>query len=262
MTPAEDYLAKSQGLIAAVHAQLPQIRQAADWFSQTILKGRMVHVFASGHSRIMVEEMWPRYGSFPGFNPIVELSLTFHNLVVGANGQRQAMFLENVSGLAERILRNFDLSADDSALVISSSGCNVVPIEIAELFHQRGIKTVAIISKAHSEASKSNDPRGKKLQDFADLTLDTGAPPGDAMVKVPGLDTAVSPGSTVGGCLLINSIKAEVAARLTAAGQPPKVLSGGCVVGAARAKELFEAAYDEHARRLAKMYEKLGERSV
>jgi hypothetical protein len=65
----------------------------------------MVHLFGSGHSRILVEEMWPRYGSFPGFNPIVELSLTFHNLVVGANGQRQAMFLENVSGLAERILR-------------------------------------------------------------------------------------------------------------------------------------------------------------
>jgi uncharacterized phosphosugar-binding protein len=254
MTPAEDYLAKASGLIDAVRAQLPQVRQAADWFSQTILKGRMVHVFASGHSRIMVEEMWPRYGSFPGFNPIVELSLTFHNLVVGANGQRQAMFLENVSGLAERILRNFALSADDSALVISSSGCNLVPIEIAELFQQRRIKTVAIISRRHSEASKSNDSRGKKLQDFADLTLDTGAPPGDAMVKVPGLDTPVSPGSTVGGCLLINTIKAEVAARLTAAGQPPLVLSGAAVVGAERAKDLFEAAYDEHARRLAKLY--------
>ena len=47
---------------------------------------------------------------FPGFNPIVELSLTFHNLVVGANGQRQAMFLENTVGLAERILRNFDVT--------------------------------------------------------------------------------------------------------------------------------------------------------
>ena len=93
-------------------AQLPAIGTAADWFADTILAGRMVHVFGSGHSRIMVEEMWPRYGSFPGFNPIVELSLTFHNLVVGPNGQRQAMFLENVSGLAERILRNFD-SVDD-----------------------------------------------------------------------------------------------------------------------------------------------------
>ena len=64
----------------------------------------------------MVEEMWPRYGSFPGFNPIVELSMTFHNLVSGANGQRQAMFLENVSGLANRILRNFALSEKDTAI--------------------------------------------------------------------------------------------------------------------------------------------------
>src|SRR5437773_5569152 len=113
----------------------------------------MVHLFGSGHSRILVEEMWPRYGSFPGFNPIVELSLTFHNLVVGANGQRQAMFLENVSGLAERILRNFDITHADSALVISSSGCNIVPIEMAELFRERGIKVVALVSRRHSEAT-------------------------------------------------------------------------------------------------------------
>src|SRR3982750_541923 len=137
MTPAESYLAQSRTLVDAGERQLPAIEQAAEWFAQTILAGRMVHVFGSGHSRILVEEMWPRYGSFPGFNPIVELSLTFHNLVVGANGQRQAMFLENVPGLAERILRNFELSAEDSALVISSSGCNVVPIEMAQIFRER-----------------------------------------------------------------------------------------------------------------------------
>lgn len=253
-----DYLAKCRHLIDAVEGQASAIRQAADWFAATILAGRMVHVFGSGHSRIMVEEMWPRYGSFPGFNPIVELSLSFHNLVVGANGQRQAMFLENVPGLAARILRNFDLSPTDSALVISSSGCNVVPIEMAEGFRQRGVKVVAIISNAHSDASTSQRADACKLQDFADLVLDTGAPVGDAMVKVPGLDTPVAPGSTVGGCLLVNSIKAEVAIRLTAAGQPPKVLSAGAVVGKVRATELFEAAYDEHGRRLAKLYEKLG----
>ena len=110
MTPSQDYLEKCRALLEVVAAQEPQIEHAAQLFADTILAGRMVHVFGSGHSRIMVEEMWPRYGSFPGFNPIVELSLSFHNLVVGANGQRQAMFLENVSGLAERILRNFDLS--------------------------------------------------------------------------------------------------------------------------------------------------------
>src|SRR3954470_23458474 len=254
MNVIKTYIDKCREIADKIETQQEQIATAANWFAESILAGRVVHVFGSGHSRIMVEEMWPRYGSFPGFNPIVELSLTYHNNVVGANGQRQAMFLENVPGLAERILRNFGLDSSDTALVISSSGCNVVPIEMAELFQKRGVKVVAIISRRHSEATQSKDPRGKKLQDFAEITLDTGAPPGDAMVQIEGLDTPVSPGSTLGGVLLVNSIKAEVADRLTKAAQPPKVLSGAAVVGAERAVELFESAYDEHARRLAKLY--------
>ena len=248
-------------MLATVEAQAEQVRQCADWFAKSILAGRMVHVFGSGHSRILVEEMWPRYGSFPGFNPIVELSLTFHNLVVGANGQRQAMFLENVPGLAGRILRNFDLSPQDAALVVSSSGCNVVSIEMAEGFKKAGMKVVAVVSKKHSDASKSNDPRGVKLQDFSDVTLDTGAPVGDAMVKIDGLETPVSPGSTVGGCMLVNCIKAEVAERLTKAGKPPKVLTAGAVVGRERATALFESAYDEHAHRLAELYKSVGKKN-
>src|SRR5690606_28055211 len=258
MDVINDYLDKCRQLINTVGQQTLAIQQAAAWFAETILAGRMVHVFGSGHSRIMVEEMWPRYGSCPGFNPIVELSLTFHNLVVGANGQRQAMFLENVPGLAERILRNFELSKLDTALVISSSGCNVVPIEMAENFQKQGVKVVALITKEHSERSTSKRTDGKKLGDFADLVLDTGAPQGDAMVKIPGLDTPVAPGSTVGGAILINTIKAEVARLLTEAGQAPTVLSGATIVGAARAAELFERAYDEHAHRLARLYKTVG----
>jgi uncharacterized phosphosugar-binding protein len=258
MTPSLEYLAHSRRLLDAAAAQEAQVRQAAGWFAATILAGRMVHLFGSGHSRILVEEMWPRYGSFPGFNPLVELSLSNHNLVVGCNGQRQAMFLENVPGLAERILRNFELSPVDSALVASSSGCNVVPIEMAEGFRRRGIRVVAVVSRAHAAASPSRDPRGVKLQDVADLVLDTGAPVGDAMVRVPGLDTPVAPGSTVGGCLLVNMIKAEVAARLTEAGCPPRVLTAGALAGAERSAELFEAAYDEHARRLGRLYATIG----
>jgi len=258
MSASSDYLAKCRELASVVEAQEAAIQQTADWFAGSILAGRMVHVFGSGHSRIMVEEMWPRYGSFPGFNPIVELSLTFHNLVVGANGQRQAMFLENVSGLAEKIVRNFALSEQDCALVISSSGCNIVPIEMAEQFLKRNVKVVAIVSSRHSDASVSKHPEGKKLQDFADLVLDTGAPVGDAMVNIEGLDTPVAPGSTVGGCMLINAIKAEVAERLTKAGQPPKVLTAGAICGPEKAVELFESAYDEHGRRMAELYRNLG----
>lgn len=255
---SKQYLDKVRTLLDTVELQQDAIRQAASWFSQTILAGRMVHVFGSGHSRIMVEEMWPRYGSFPGFNPIVELSLTFHNLVVGANGQRQAMFLENVPGLAQRILRNFDLSGLDSALVISSGGCNLVPVEMAEYLQKAGVKVVAVVTLQHALASTSRRPDGKKLMDFADLVLDTGAPVGDAMVEVPGLETPVAPGSTVGGAAIINSIKAELAGMLTAAGRPPKVLTAANKVGKERATELFEAAYDEHAHRIARLYAKVG----
>lgn len=257
-SPAQQYLERCRELVDTVAAQQDAIGKAADWFADSILAGRVVHLFGGGHSRILVEEMWPRYGSFPGFNPIVELSLTFHNPVVGANGQRQAMFLENRPGLAERILRNFDLSPQDSALVASSSGANAVPVEMAEQLQSRGIKVVAIVSRQHCDASPSNHPRGLKLPECADLVLDTGAPVGDAMIHVPGLETPVSPGSTVGGCMIVNAIKAEVAARLTRAGQPPRVLTAANIVGRQQAAEMFEAAYDEHARRIAKLFANIG----
>ncbi len=256
-SPGMTYLQKARQLIDAVVGQQAAIATAADWFAQTILAGRMVHCFGSGHSRIMIEEMWPRYGSFPGFHPMVELSLSFHHPVVGSNGQRQAMFLENVSGFAERILRNYDFSTVDSAFIVSSSGCNRVPIEMAIGFRNRGIRVVALVSKQHADASTSKHPEGK-LQDFADLALDTGAPVGDAMVDIAGLETPVAPGSTVGGCLVVNAIKAEVAQRLTDAGQPPRVLTAGAVLGAERSTALFEAAYDEHGRRMAKLYAQVG----
>jgi uncharacterized phosphosugar-binding protein len=258
MSLTQSYLQKCSEIIEKVKKQEEQIQTVAGWFAKSILAGRVVHVFGSGHSRIMVEEMWPRYGSFPGFNPIVELSLSFHNLVIGANGQRQAMFLENVPGLADRILRNFDLSEQDSALVISSSGCNIVPVEMAELFQKNKIKTAALVTAEHQAASKSKRADGKKLSDFADISLDSGAPVGDSMIYVPGLDTPVSPGSTVGGVMIINSIKAEVARLLTEAGHPPKVLTAAAIAGAEKAVTLFESAYDEHAHRMAKLYSKVG----
>jgi uncharacterized phosphosugar-binding protein len=177
---------------------------------------------------------------------------------VGANGQRQAMYLENVSGLADRILRNFGLDTKDTAIVVSSSGCNIVPIEMAELFQQKKIKVAAIVTKKHLEASHSKRSDGKKLSDFADLVLDTGAPVGDSMISINGLDTPVAPGSTVGGVMLINCIKAQVAKLLTEAGKPPKVLTAAVIAGADKAKELFENAYDEHAHRMAELYRLAG----
>ncbi len=103
---------KAGRFLAAAGAVLERIQvtqgdalaRASTLCADAIAADGLVHLFGSGHSRIPVEEMFPRYGSYPGFNPIVELSMTFHTQVVGANGQRQAMFIERVEGLAEVIL--------------------------------------------------------------------------------------------------------------------------------------------------------------
>lgn len=258
MNLTESYIESCRAIVDRVAAQQKEIREVATRFAESILKGRVVHLFGSGHSRVMVEEMWPRYGSYPGFNPIVELSLTYHNQVSGANGQRQAMFLENVPGFASRILRNFDISEEDSAMVVSSGGCNVVPIEIAEQFQGLGVWVAGLVSLQHCQGTESKRSDGRKLIDFSDQILDTGAPLGDSMIKVDGLDTPVSPGSTVGGCIIINSLKAEIAGLLSAAGKQPKVLTSAAIVGSERATDLFESAYDEHARLMAKLYSELG----
>jgi hypothetical protein len=109
--PASGFLEAAAALLARIEAtQSDALAVASRLCADAIAAGGLVHLFGSGHSRIPVEEMFPRYGSYPGFNPIVELSMTFHTQVVGANGQRQAMFIERVEGLAEAILANFELA--------------------------------------------------------------------------------------------------------------------------------------------------------
>jgi uncharacterized phosphosugar-binding protein len=259
MNPGEDvlnqYLTAVRATLDAIEAtQLDAVREAAARFARTILGGRLVHVFGTGHSRMAVEEMFPRYGSFPGFHPIVELSMTYHNPVVGANGQRQAMFLENVQGFGPVLWRNFATSPDDCLLAISTSGCNAVTVDVAVEAKRLGMVVVALTSIPHARVSASKHASGKKLYEVADLVLDQLAPAGDSAVRVPGLETPVSPISSVSGCTIINLVKAEVARLLTQAGQPPKVLTAACHLGADRASALFEETYDDYRRRIAVLY--------
>ena len=252
---SKQYLRAARAAIDLIEArELGPIRQAADRFSQTILADRLVHVFGTGHSRMAVEEMFPRYGSFPGFHPIVELSMTYHNPVVGANGQRQAMFLENVQGFGPILWRNFVTSPADCLLAISTSGCNAVTVDVAIEAKRLGMFVVALTSMPHSIVSTSKHKSGKKLWEVADLVIDQHAPPGDSAVWFEGFESPVSPISSVSGCVAINLLKAEVASKLIAAGKPPSVLTAACHVGAERARELFEATYDDYRRRMGVLY--------
>ena len=135
--------------------QADAIETASQWCAEAIAADGLVHLFGTGHSRIPVEEMFPRYGSYPGFNPMVELSMTFHTQVVGANGQRQAMFIERTPGLAEVILSNFTFGPKDVMVVFSASGLSAVPVEMARGARPRGLRVIAVTSVAQS---MSEDP--------------------------------------------------------------------------------------------------------
>lgn len=228
------------------------IERASQWCAEAIAADGLVHLFGTGHSRIPVEEMFPRYGSYPGFNPMVELSMTFHTQVVGANGQRQAMFIERVPGLAEVILSNFTFGPRDVMIVFSASGLSAVPVEMARGAKRRGLRVIAVTSVAQSMSDQPGPTVGSRLLDEADLVVDLCTPHADALVAIDGLDTPVGPGSTIAAVAIVNSIKVRTAQLLVQRGAMPSVLTRASVVGADRSRELFDDAYREHARRLAR----------
>jgi len=249
--PATTFVAAAREILDRVEAQSTLLDATSAACADAITAGGLVHLFGTGHSRIPVEEMFPRYGSYPGFSPIVELSMTFHTQVVGTNGQRQAMFIERMPGLAEQILANFDLPATDVMIVFSASGTTATPIEMALGARQRGLTVVVVTSVAGSKASEATHPAGRLL-DVADIVLDLGTPPGDALIAVPGLDTPVGPGSTIAAVAIVNEIKVRTAALLVERGAMPPVLTSAAVVGPEESARLFDAAYAEHARRYAR----------
>jgi uncharacterized phosphosugar-binding protein len=247
------WVAEASALLERLAAtQADAIERASGWCADAIGSGGLVHLFGTGHSRIPVEEMFPRYGSYPGFNPIVELSMTFHTQVVGANGQRQAMFIERTPGLAEVILDNFRFGPEDVMMIFSASGLTAVPVEMARGARARGVKVIAVTSTEQSMSGEPPAELGSRLLDEADLVIDLCTPHADALCQVDGLETPVGPGSTVTAVAIVNAIKVRVAELLTERGVMPPVITRSSVVGQERSRELFDQAYREHARRIAR----------
>src|SRR5437016_3642661 len=193
-----DAMERLQQLLAPQRAALDQ---AATLCTEAIARDGLVHLFGCGHSRMMCEEMTPRQGCFVGWHTIVELGLTFHNLIVGPNGLRQSLHLEKILGYAEQILRNFAFGAKDVLIVISTSGIREVIIEMAEGAKQRGLSVIGLLSQAHCDQAKPAHPSGKKLIDVADVILDNGAPVGDSLLSIEGCRNKTGPFSTLGGAM-------------------------------------------------------------
>lgn len=259
MNPALAYLNAAQDILQQIReTQLEALEKAAEICTHSIANRGLVHLFGSGHSRMAVEEMFPRYGSFPGFHPMVELSLTYHNTVVGSNGQRQAIFLERVEGLGKIILRNFVLRPPDSFIVFSNSGVNEVVVEVAMEARRLSLPVIAVVSVEHCSASKARHSSGERLIDIADVVLDNATPAGDALVTVDGHADRVGPGSTIGAAALVNALKCLVADKLTRLGQAPIVLTSSYHIGSKASEERFNTCFDDYRDRLRRVYSQNG----
>src|SRR5215475_16200039 len=151
--------------------QLEVIQKAAELCAERISRGGLVFLFGNGHSRMMVEEMTPRQGGFPGFVALVETALSNHAAIIGANGLRSSLYLENYEGYAEHILRSFHFGPHDAFIIISTSGIRPVIVEMAMGARARRLPFIAILSKAHSQEARAVHSSGKKLADCADLVI-------------------------------------------------------------------------------------------
>jgi uncharacterized phosphosugar-binding protein len=259
----QDALARLPGLL---DGQRPELDRAAELCTDAIAADGLVHLFGCGHSRMMCEEMTPRQGCYVGWHTIVELGLTYHNVIVGPNGLRQSLHLEKTLGYAEQILRNFAFGNKDVMIVVSTSGIREVIIEMAEGAKSRGLAVIALVSKAHCEQAKPAHPSGKKLIDVADVVLDNGAPIGDSLLTIEGPLTPnpspsvgrganrTGPFSTLGGALVMNMLRCEVAQRLMDRGIEPVFLPSHQFVGSRSVEEQLEYFYAQYARRLAPLY--------
>src|SRR6267142_5682098 len=152
---AERYQAEALArLRTLLDGQREALDRAARLCTEAIASGGLVHLFGCGHSRMMCEEMTPRQGCFVGWHTIVELGLTFHNLIVGPNGLRQSLHLEKTLGYAEQILRNFAFGPKDVLIVVSTSGIREIIIEMAEGARRRGLRVIGVVSREHCQRAK------------------------------------------------------------------------------------------------------------
>ena len=251
LTAARRYFDEATRRLAALlDGQRDALDQAASLCTDAIAADGLVHLFGCGHSRMMCEEMTPRQGCFVGWHTIVELGLSFHNLIVGPNGLRQSLHLEKTLGYAEQILRNFAFGPKDVLIVISTSGIREVIIEMAEGARQRGLAVIALVGRAHAEQAVPAHPSGRKLIDVADVVLDNGAPVGDSLLAIEGCRNKTGPFSTVGGAMVMNMLRCEVAQRLMDRGIDPVFLPSHQFVGSRSVEEQLEHFYAQrhHAR--------------
>lgn len=218
-------------------SQAPSVERAAQAIFASLRAGGVLHVFGSGHSHALAEEAFHRAGGLVPVNAIQEVFLT------PLTSPRTSSQLERVSGLATVLLDGHDLRPGEVLMVISNSGINAVPVEMALEGKSRGLTVVALTSLAHSRGVPSRHAGGKRLFEIADIVLDNCGEAGDAALALPGFRGKVAPTSLLAGSYLINWLVCRIVELFLAEGLAPPVYLSANLPGGDEHNRALEAKY-------------------
>jgi len=204
------YFAAASGQLDRVlEHQRGVMERVARLWADAIKADRLLYSFGSGHSRFIAGELYWRAG---GLAPVMMIEDATNGLA------------ERLEGYAETFMSRYDLQQGDLLVVISNSGINPVPIEVAMYGKAQGMTVIAVTALEYSQAAESRHSSGKKLYEVADLSLDTMNVYGDAAVGLPGVEWRVSPLSTLTSVAILNAIVAQTTLNLVEEGITPPVL--------------------------------------
>jgi len=209
---AEKYFAEAQKVYDRIRStQLRNIKRAAQFAADSVARGGLVHLFGSGHSVIPVLDVFPRYGSFAGFHPLMDSRLMWTQ-VLGSGGVRELLKLERTEGYVATFLSNFKFEPIDTMVIYSHGGVNAAGIDVALHAKSLGLKVVAVTSIDNARIAQAPHSSGKKLADLGDVVIDNCCPPQDSLVNVGGIPVAAS--STLAVIAISMALVAEMAAQL------------------------------------------------
>jgi uncharacterized phosphosugar-binding protein len=186
------------------------IKKAEEMCAEVIAKGKLVHLFGSGHSVLPIQDVFPRYGGVVGFHPLMDPRLMWSN-VIGPGGARELLWIERQEGYIRNFLQSYNLQDGEVMIVYSHGGLNAAPIEAAMYAREKGLKVIAITSGENFKQATATHSSGKKLGDTADLLIDNCCPLEDSLVRIPGYPQKVGASSTVATVVISQAIVSETA---------------------------------------------------
>lgn len=239
MSLANRFFETSNTLQANVHRDNAETLQAAGLrIAKSIAADGVLHTFGSGHSQILASEIERRAGGLVPVSSINDPADGWPEQIAGYGAR-----------LFQRYAYQYDVQPGDVVLVISNSGRNASPIEVAMEAKAAGLHVVVLTSLEMSKASTSRHPSGKKLYELGDYVLDNGGLPGDAAIDAPGFAYKVGPTSTMSGALLLNLLSMEIIEQLIAAGVTPPTYVSQNADGGAEHNEALAKKYRHRIRR-------------